>query len=88
MKNSWSIEPGFTSPDEAPRLREVGLLPALELPPAEDLEVAPLREADCEEPLLLAEPLREADCEEPDLEEELLFFVAVLGITYFVFSEF
>jgi hypothetical protein len=64
---------------EALRLRDVGdELP--DLPPVEpDREVAP----DLEEPLLFEAEL--LDFEEPDLEDELLFFVAVLGITYFIF---
>jgi hypothetical protein len=63
---------------EALRLREVGdALP--DLPPVEpDREVAPDLE-----PLFFEAEL--PDFEAPDLEDELLFFVAVLGITYFIF---
>jgi hypothetical protein len=42
---------------------------------------APLRDE-----LFLALP--DLDFEEPDLEDELLFFVAVLGIMYFILGEF
>ena len=54
-----------------------------------DLEVAPDLEADdLEEPLLLEpELLREVDFDEPDLEDELLFFVAVLGILFCFLDE-
>ncbi|MCE3282784.1 MAG: hypothetical protein K0Q66_1521 [Chitinophagaceae bacterium] len=75
------MEPGITS-FEAPRFLEVGeLLPALPLA-APALEVAPEREpvaAEREVPLLRDEVLPDFDFE-ADLEEELLFFDAVLGI--------
>jgi hypothetical protein len=64
---------------EALRFLEVAELLLLEFV----LEVAPdLDEEDFEAPLLFDALLREF--EEPDLEDELLFFAAVLGILYFI----